>query len=107
MEDNMDEKPIYEIYVFEKEWTLDEQGFIQTGISERVGYYYEKETAIKAVEENWCNLQDHYASAALVQAVEPGLYPHPPRAKSWYFVWDSKEEKFKAAKMPEVDWWFK
>lgn len=100
-----DETPIYEIYVYSQPWTINEQGFYEYGTSERVGFYYEKETAIKAVEENWCDIQDHYAKAAMVKEVKPGLYSAPSRAKCWYYLWNTKTEHFEKAKIPEVDWW--
>jgi hypothetical protein len=42
---NMDKEPIYEIHVYEKPWTINSHGFFDYGIEERVGFYYEKETA--------------------------------------------------------------
>ena len=101
----MDKQPIYEIYVYEKPWTLNEHGFFDYGIDECVGFYYEKETAIKAVEENWCDLQDHYAKAALVIEKLPGLYPITSRSKCWYYLWNSKTEAFEKANFPGKDWY--
>ena len=101
----MGEKPIYEIYVYSQEWTVDDAGFFEYGSSERVGFYYEKETAIQAVEENWCDLQDHYAHAAMIKEVVPGLYPCITPSKCQYYIWNSQREKFEKAKVPEVDWW--
>jgi len=100
-----DKTPIYVIYVYEKPWTINKQGFFDYGIKDFVGFYYEKETAIKAVEENWCDIQDHYANAAMVEEFVPGLYPYPPRSKCWYYIWNPYTEKFEAAEIPEVDWW--
>ena len=97
--------PIYEIYVYSREWTVGKDGFFDWGRSERVGFYYERETAIKAVEENWCDLQDHYAHAAMIQETIPGLYPHPPQSKCIYYIWNQQKERFEKAKIPEVDWW--
>ena len=96
--------PIYEIYVYEEPWTLNKQGFYDYGIKECVGFYYEKEAALKAVEENWCDIQDHYANAALVVEKAPGLYPLVPRNKCWYYIWNPIEERFESADFP-TDWW--
>lgn len=96
--------PIYEIYVYEEPWTLNKQGFYDYGIKECVGFYHEKETALKAVEENWCDIQDHYANAALVVEKAPGLYPLVPRNKCWYYIWNPIEEHFESADFP-TDWW--
>ena len=99
------ETPIYEIHVYEEPWTLNKQGFFDYGIEECVGFYYEKETALKAVEENWCDLQDHYAQAALVMEKIPGLYPITPRSKCWYYLWNPIKECFEKADFPQADWW--
>ena len=99
------ECPIYEIYVMSEPWHLDEQRFPTCGIHERVGFYYEKDTAIRAVTENWCNLQDHYAQAAEVRKIEPGLYSMPSRAQYWYFLWNQETEKFELARKPKLEGW--
>lgn len=101
----MGEKPIYEIHVYSKEWTIDDKGDLEYGTNERVGFYYEQETAIKAVEENWCDLQDHYARAAMIKEIVPGLYPLTPRSRCIYYIWNQKKECFERAKIPEIDWW--
>lgn len=97
--------PIYEVYVMEHPWALDELGLPTCGIRERVGFYYEKEKAIKAVEENWCDLQDHYAQAAEICKVEPGLYSQPARKEYWYYLWNQREEKFEIARKPKLGIW--
>lgn len=99
------ETPIYAVYVYSHEWTIDELGYLDWGDKEFVGFYYEKETAIRAVEENWCDIQDHYARAALVKEIEPGLYPMSHRNRCWYYIWNSNKECFESAKIPEVEWW--
>ena len=95
------EQPIYEVLVYSHPWSLDEHKFIDYGSEERVGFYYEKETAIKAIKENWCDLQDHYARAAAVREVKPGLYQYPPYSTYMYFLWNSKLEKWEEAEVPE------
>ena len=97
--------PIYVIYTYEKPLTINEHGFYDYGIRDFNGFYYELDVARKAVEEDWCHLQDHYAHAAMVIEFLPGLYPHPPRSKCWYYIWNEKEEKFEAAEIPAVDLW--
>lgn len=100
-----DETPIYEIYVMSEPWHLDSDKFPSCGHRERVGFYYEKDTAIRAVEENWCDLQDYYAQAAEVCKVEPGLYSLPSRHEYWYFLWNQQEEKFELARKPKLGLW--
>ena len=95
------EQPIYEVLVYSHPWTITELGYLDFGSEERVGFYYEKETAIKAVTENWCDLQDHYARAAAVREVKPGLYQYPPFGTYMYFLWNSELKKWEAAETPE------
>jgi hypothetical protein len=97
--------PMYAIYVYEKPWTINSMGYFEYGTSEFVGFYHEKEVAIKAVEENWCDIQDHYANAAMIKEIVPGLYPHPPRSKCWYYIWNPYKECFEPSEIPDVDWW--
>ena len=95
------EQPIYEVLVYSHPWTITDSGYLDFGSEERVVFYYEKETAIKAVTENWCDLQDHYARAAAIREVRPGLYQYPPFGAYMYFLWNSELKKWKAAETPD------
>lgn len=99
------ENPIYEIYVMAEPWHLDKHGFPACGVRERVGFYYEKETAIKAVEENWCDIQDHYAHAAEIKPIMPGLYSCPPQSVCLYYEWNPEKECFERAPWPDLGEW--
>lgn len=94
------EQPIYEVLVYSHPWRLDEHGLIDFGSEERVGFYYEKNTAIQAVEKNWCNLQDHYARAAAIREVKPGLYQYPPFSTYLYYLWNTKSQQWERAEVP-------
>lgn len=99
---NKDETPIYEIYVMSEPIHL-EGGFTSYGaVYECIGFYYEKETAIRAVEENWCDLQDMRFQAAEIKEVKPGLYPNPPHSVCLYYIWDANENCFKRAPWPKL-----
>ena len=99
----MDKQPsIYAIYMMSQPWHLDEANWPSCGIREFTGFYYEKETAIKAIEENWCDIQDHCFHAAEIREITPGLYPHPPQSKCLYYEWDEKEEHFKKKPFPKL-----
>lgn len=94
------ETPIYEILILEKPITIDELGWPSYGRSENVGFYFEEETALRAVRENWCDLNEKGGyQAAIVQRKLPGLYPLPN--KEWYFIFDKKTETYKEHKIPE------
>ncbi len=97
--------PIYEIYVMSEPWHLDDKKFPTCGIRERVGFYYDKKDAIRAVEENWCDLQDHYAQAAEICKLTPGLYSSPSYSEYWYYLWNQKEKKFEITRKPKFEGW--
>lgn len=94
------EQPIYEVLVYSHPWRLDEHNLLDFGSEERVGFYYEKSTAIQAVEENWCDLQDHYAQAAAIREVKPGLYQYPPFSTYLYYLWNTESQQWERAEVP-------
>ena len=94
------EQPIYEVLVYSHPWHLDEHQLIDFGAEERVGFYYEKETAIRAIEENWCDLQDHYARAAAVREIKPGLYQYPPFSTYIYYLWNTESQRWERTEVP-------
>lgn len=94
------EQPIYEVLVYSHPWSLDEHNLINFGSEERVGFYYEKETAMRAIEENWCDLQDHYARAAAVREILPGLYQYPLFSTYIYYLWNVESQKWERAEVP-------
>ena len=93
---------IYEISVLRYRITITESGWPDYGSEERVGYYFNKETAIKAVEENWADIQDHVAEAALIRPLKEGLYPFYEAKDLLYFIWNEDEQRFVAAKLPDL-----
>ena len=79
--------PIYEILMLENPITTNKHGWPECGRMEPIGFYYEEDTALKAVRQNWCNINENGTyKAAIVQKKLPGLYPITQ--KRWYFVFD-------------------
>ena len=99
---------IYRIFVFtnpNKEMLNNEgkpMGWPDVGRMDDVGFYYEKETAIKALHENWCNIQDHCFNAAFLVQHEPGLYPMSSKERRIYFIWDKEKQGFFEQPEPEI-----
>ena len=107
-----DPTPIFTITTFNltaesKEIDLDaETGDEQLGRwktverSRCVGYYHEFKLAEEVVcSDNNMNLnEDGYYSHAVIEQVEPGLYPDDPIDHRWFYKWDGKNyvklEKF-------------
>lgn len=71
-----------------------------TGAEDRVGFYYELDTAIKAVQENWCDIQDRAYCAAFILCHFPGLYSSTTPNARMYFLWDPSSETFKQTEEP-------
>ena len=100
----MNEQPIYEIHVYEYPWAKTPQGFCEYGIDECVGYYHDKQRAIEVVESNWCDIQDHWARAAMIIKKNQGLYPIIPKCDCIYYIWNKEKEKFERAEFPMRFW---
>ena len=94
------ETPIYEIIMLEESVKIDKFGWPNYGQSENVGFYYEEETAFKAVKENWCDINDSgkYRAAFVVQKI-PGLYPIT--IVKGYFIYNKKDNNFRQAVLPK------
>ena len=98
----MEMSPIYQINILGTPYYKSGLGFPECDSKDFVGFYYEEETAIRAVEENWCNIQECYARAAEIKIIEPGLYPTKNKVIH-YYLWDTTEHKFKEVPIPQFD----
>lgn len=101
-------KPIYEILAFEypdKEEvypTGKHSGFPDMGAQDSVGYYYEFDSAYKAITENWCDIHETVYNAAFLICRFPGLYSCVGSNGRIYFVWDPEKEGYVEADEPEI-----
>lgn len=93
--------PIYRILLFSKIPTQSESGWPDYGAADNVGFYYEKHVAIKALHENWCDIQDHCNHAGFIIEQPPGLYSYSTEENRIYFEWDEEKKGFFEAKEPE------
>ena len=103
--------PIFEVIVFEhsnKEMIYHKSegdvksGFPDTGSFENMGFYYELNTAIKAMNENWCDIQETVFHAGFVFCRFPGLYNSVTENARIYFLWDEEKKGFFEAEEPEI-----
>ena len=80
----------------------DKLGWLDDGGARRVvGYYDDFNTAKKAVEENWCDIyEDGHYKYAVIEALEPGLYPICLTPIFYKWEGDSKTGGFKRIKRP-------
>jgi len=91
---NEDRKPIYRILLFSKIPTLDEHSWPDCGTTDDVGFYYEYETAVQAMHENWCNIQGYMFEAGFILTHYPGLYEAATSENRTYFEWDEERDGF-------------
>ena len=103
--------PIFEVVVFEhpdremiyhKPECDVKSGFPDTGSFENMGFYYELDTAIKAMNENWCDIQETVFYAGFVFCRFPGLYNSVVKDARIYFLWDKEKKGFFEAKEPAI-----
>ena len=70
------------------------------GASAFMGYYFDKETALHAARENWCDIAEHCYHYAVVEEIPEGLYAYPrPR---WFFKYDIENDNFNPIDEPKV-----
>lgn len=108
-ENNNAPNPIFEIMLFEypdKEMTYPTSrgnvysGWPDTGCIDHVGFYYELDTAIQAMNENWCDIQETCYYAGFILCRFPGLYY--AATSRMYFLWDKEKKGFFEAEEPEI-----
>ena len=84
---------MYFITTFTK-YEIDQQGWPDTGATRTVGYYTEKDQAINAVLENRCDLWETIYTYAVVELLEPGLYPLAMSEDRWFFKWNNDTKQY-------------
>jgi len=96
-----EQPPIYEIVMVQHCDNVDKYECPDLGIVETVGYYYEYETAVRALHENWADIQDCCFRAAFIEMKYPGLYPDVAPEQRQFFRWDNELEGFFEAEEPK------
>lgn len=66
----------------------------------RMGFYYELDRAIQAMNENWADIQEHCFLAGFITCHFPGLYNEVGPWGRIYFLWDEDREGFFEAEEP-------
>lgn len=85
----INQNPIFEILLFKN---VDE--YPNIGCEDHPGFYYELDTAIQAMNENWSDIQDHAFHSGLILCHFPGMYQCAVPDARMYFVWDKEKEGF-------------
>lgn len=102
-----DGRPIYAIMLFEhpaKELVYEENGvhsgFPDLGRTDEPGFYYDVDTAVRAMHENACDIRETVYSAGFVLVKFPGMYSPAGPKERIYFLWDDERKGFFEAEEP-------
>lgn len=93
---------LYFITVFEKvEPDVLLPGFPYFGSTRTWGFYQERDTALKAVRENWTDMREGVYEYAVVEGYDEGIsHSHDPSTSQW-FRWDSLHEGYREIDTPD------
>lgn len=101
--------PIFELLMFEfpnRELTADVDGsplgYADMGATDRAGFYYELDTAVRAMHENWCDIRENTYNAGFILCRYPGLYDCASTESRIYFLWDDQRRGFFEAEEPKL-----
>ncbi len=103
--------PIFEIMLFEypnKEIIYHKtegdvpSGWPDTGSIGNMGFYYELDTAIQAMNENWADMQETCYFAGFILCHFPGLYNSADTDQRLYFLWNEEKGGFFEAEEPQI-----
>lgn len=79
----------------------DDHGFPDIGYSRCWGFYKDKDTAIKAVEENWTDIDEHSYSYAMLEEYEEGI----SNATLWRKIYKYNKENDRYEEIEEPAEW--
>ena len=102
--------PIYEMYLIShacKEVFVEKDGeSVPSGMPDtsgaNMGFYYELDTAMLAMNENWCDIHERCYEAGFILCRFPGLYNSVSPWLRIYFLWDEDRCGFFEADEPEL-----
>ena len=75
--------------------------FPDFGSSRLVGWYGAYETAVSAVMENWCGIDEHCYDYALIEKIEEGFYRPANSSERWWFKYDHETNTYVPAEEPK------
>lgn len=78
------------------------KNFLQDfGSSRLVGWYGAYETAVSAVMENWCGINEHCYDYALIEKIEEGLYKPANSSERWWFKYNQVTDTYDPVEEPK------
>ena len=103
-------QPIYEIMLFEhpckelmfmRDGVQVPSGYPDAGMNS-MGFYYELDTAIEAMHENWCDIHETVFGAGFILCKFPGLYDAAGPEARIFFAWDEERQGFYEDFEPDI-----
>lgn len=100
------QNPIFVVFMIQnanKEMVLKNgkaSGMPDFGCRESVGFYYELDSAIQALETNSCDIRECVYDAGFVLCVFPGLYESATQNQRMFFVWDDEKNGYVQSEEP-------
>lgn len=90
---------IYAIMVCER---MGVKNFLpDLGSSRLIGWYGIYETAVSAVMENWCGIDECCYDYALIEKIEEGLYRPANSNERWWFKYDHETNTYVPVEEPK------
>ena len=71
------------------------------GSSRLIGWYGIYETAVSAVMENWCGINEHCYDYALIEKIEEGLYKPANSSERWWFKYNQVTDTYDPVEEPK------
>lgn len=90
---------IYTITCFAR-CELNEKGRLRLGAQRTFGYYTNRDDAIQAMHENWCDMFECLYTYAVVEAMREGI--HCDVDEEIWFQWDDESKGFFEIPKPEA-----
>lgn len=99
-----DDNPIFQLLLFEKpdaelifdypDGTKKPSGYPDTGCTADMGFYYDIDHAIDAMNKNTCDIRETCYNAGFILCRFQGLYTSCETDTRMYFRWDNEKQGF-------------
>lgn len=101
-------RPIFRILLFENsaKEMVDKygrpMGFPDIGAEADIGFFYDLDAAILAMNDNACDIRETVYDAGFILCLFPGLYQSAGKNERMYFVWDDDKKGFFQKEEPGI-----
>lgn len=92
---------IYTITTLEKLEPSD-NFYCEHGDTRCVGFYHDKESAERSVEENCCDIWEYLYDYVVIEATPPGVYgTSSSGCERWFYKFNQETERYEPIEEPE------